>query len=200
MIEKKALTEKPVDPLIAKRWSGRAYNPQRPVSEEQLISLLEAARWSPSCYGDQPWRFIVCKRDTDPQPWGLALQCLSEGNRQWAGNSVLFILVFADTIFLRNGKANRWAEYDTGAAAMSVCLQACSLGLMAHQMGGFDADQIQSSFMVPERYSAMAVIAIGYQLDRSELPETLAERELAPRNRRPLGDMFYSGSWGRPIR
>ena len=199
MIEKKADTQVAINSLIASRWSGRAYDPQRELTQEQILTLLEAARWAPSCYGDEPWRFIICNRQTDKQAWENAFQCLSEGNRQWAQHAPVLILVLANTAFSHNDKENRWAAYDTGAASVCLCLQATELGLMVHQMGGFDADEAQRTFVVPARFAAMSMMAVGYQLARERIPEDMLERELAERKRRPFSELFFAGRWGETI-
>lgn len=196
MLEKKAITQAPIHDLIARRWSGRAYDPERTVEGETLLSLLEAARWAPSCYGNQPWRFLIWNRHRDGEDWRRAFECLSEGNRSWAGNAALLMLAAADGVFTHNGRPNRWGQYDTGAASENLCLQAAALGLMAHQMGGFDADGLRSAFAIPERVTPMAMIALGYALPEDRIPESLREREYAPRARRPLEELCFSRRWG----
>ncbi len=196
MIEKKATTSVNINDLIASRWSGRAYDPDRPVSKEEIIPLLEAARWAPSCYGDQPWRFIVFDRRNDKTGWDNAFSCLSEGNQVWAVNAPVLILSIADTLFSRNGKSNRWAQYDTGAAAVSLCLQATDQGLMVHQMGGFNADRARELFGIPDQYIPMAMMAVGYQLPLDRIKGETRERELSDRQRHPLAHNFFEGRWG----
>lgn len=197
-MRKPALTQVPIDKTLADRWSGRAYDASKPVSQEQIIALLEAARWAPSCYGDQPWRFIVWDKNTDAAAWQKAFDCLAPGNQAWVRNALLLFLVTADSLFNHNGKENRWGQYDTGAAAENLCLQAGSAGLMAHQMGGFDADKTREAFAIPGQYSLMAMIAVGYPADVGALSGEVLDRETAPRTRRPLGELFFSGTWGKP--
>lgn len=199
MFEKKAITQTEITDLLAKRWSGRAYDAQRRVRREDLIKLLEAARWAPSCFGDQPWRYLVWDRHRDEAQWRRAADCLSEGNRAWATAAPVLMAACADSRFLANDKPNRWGEYDTGAASMSLCVQATALDLMVHQMGGFDAEALRAQFAIPQRFTPMAMIAVGYQVSRDAVPEALEERELAARARRPLGSCFFEGAWERPI-
>ncbi len=199
MFEKRAQTQVQVEDIIARRWSGRAYDPGLKVERGKLAALLEAARWAPSCYGDQPWRYLIWDKHTDAQTWQQAFDCLVEGNQVWAKDAPILMLALADTIFLHNGKPNRWGQYDTGAATMSLCLQATALGLMVHQMGGFDSEHIQAEFNIPRRFSCMAMMAIGYQLPEADIPAEMAEREYAPRQRRPLGESFFAGEWQRPF-
>lgn len=197
-MQKPAQTQLPIDDTLANRWSGRAYDASKKVTQEQIIALLEAARWAPSCFGDQPWRFIVWDRNQDPLAWQKAFDCLVPGNQGWVVNAPVLLLATADSLFNHNGKENRWGQYDTGAAAENLCLQATSMGLMAHQMGGFDIDKTREAFAIPEQYSLMAMIAVGYQADVNTLSGDVMERETAPRTRRPLGELFFNGAWGNP--
>lgn len=194
-----AITQTAIHDIIAQRWSPRAYDASKPVSQTQLISLLEAARWAPSCFGDQPWRFVVCDKTTNPQAWQKAYECLVPGNQAWAQHAPVLILICASNLFTHNQKPNRWAPYDTGAAAENVCLQATALGLSAHQMGGFDATKAQAAFAVPEQFTMMAMMTVGYAAPADVLPDDLRERETAPRARRPMGELFFNGVWDKAI-
>ncbi|MEK9824900.1 MAG: nitroreductase family protein, partial [Methylotenera sp.] len=147
-MHKPAITQVAIDQTIANRWSGRAYDAAKTVTREQVLALLEAARWAPSCFGDQPWRFIVWNKSEDAAGWQQAFDCLVPGNQGWAKDAQVLVLVCADTLFAHNQKPNRFAQYDTGAAAENLCLQATALGLMAHQMGGYDADLAREKFNV----------------------------------------------------
>lgn len=198
-MKKPAVTQVAIHDIIANRWSPRAYDATRAVSQEQIVSLLEAARWAASCYGDQPWRFIVWDKNKDATAWQQAFNCIVPGNQEWAKDAPVLILVCADTLFNHNQKPNRWGGYDTGAAAASLCLQATSLGLMTHQMGGFDGEKTRSAFSIPEQFEMMAMMAVGYMSELDSLPDELKERALAPRNRRELGELFYDGVWNQPI-
>lgn len=198
-MKKPADTRIPIHELIAARWSGRAYDASRPIAREQVIALLEAARWAPSCYGDQPWRFVVWNAGVDADGWRQAFETLSPGNQGWAADAPLLVLVCADTLFTHNGQPNRHAQYDTGAAAENFCLQAEAMDMMAHQMGGFDADRMRVLAGVPERYVLMAMIAVGYPADPDRFSAAVRERETAPRNRRALGELFFDGGWGKSV-
>ena len=198
-MQKIATTQEPIHDIIAHRWSPRAYDTNKAVSQEQLVSLLEAARWAPSCFGDEPWRFIAWDKNKNATAWEGALDCIVPGNQAWAKDAPVFILVCADTLFSHNQKPNRWGAYDTGAAAVSLSLQATSLGLVTHQMGGFDGDKARAAFAIPEQFQMMAMIAVGYAADANSLSEELKEREQAPRKRRALGELFYDGVWNQPI-
>ena len=198
-MKKPAITQEPIAPVLADRWSGRAYDAAKPVSREQTIALLEAARWAPSCFGDQPWRFMVWDKHVDAASWQRAFDCLVPGNQAWVQNAPLLFLITADSLFNHNGKPNRWGQYDTGAAAENLCLQASAMGLMAHQMGGFDADKTRAAFAIPEQYALMAMMSVGYPADISTLSGEVLERETAARTRRPLGELFFDGTWGKPV-
>lgn len=198
-MQKPAITQQPIHELIANRWSGRAYDASKPVTKDQLVSLLEAARWAPSCFGDQPWRYVVCNKSENLQAWQAAYDCLVPGNQSWAVNAPLLLLICADTLFSHNDKPNKWAPYDTGAATENLCLQATALGLMAHQMGGFDADKARTTFNVPERYQILAMVTVGYQADVESLTGETKEREIAARSRKPLNELFFNGQWDQAI-
>jgi len=194
-MQKPAITQQAIHELLANRWSGRAYDADQSVSKEQVVSLLEAARWAPSCFGDQPWRYVVCNKADNLQAWQAAFDCLVPGNQGWAVNAPVLLLICADTLFGHNDKPNKWAAYDTGAATENLCLQATALGLMAHQMGGFDADKARATFNVPERFQILAMVTVGYQASVDGLSGEVKERELAARSRKPLEELFFNGVW-----
>jgi nitroreductase len=198
-LNKPAITQAPIIDVIASRWSGRAYDTNKAVSSEQIISMLEAARWAPSCFGDEPWRFIVMDKNNNAAAWEKAFDCLVPGNQAWAKDAPVLMLICANTLFNHNQKLNRWGAYDTGAAAVSLCLQATSMGLMTHQMGGFDGEKARDMFSIPEQYQMMSMLSVGYAADVDSLSEELKERELAPRKRRVLSELFYDGVWNKPI-
>lgn len=195
-MNKPAKTSEPIHPLLADRWSPCAFAADRPVAPAQRTALLEAARWTPSCYGVQPWYFVVCDKSTHPQHWQRALACLADPNQAWAKNAPLLLLVCGDTLFAHNGQDNRHHAYDSGAAAMSLVLEAENQGLRAHQMGGFDADKARETFQVPAQCVCLSMIAVGYQAAADTLPEPLQARDEAARSRKPLEENFFFGNWG----
>ncbi len=199
MLEKPAVTQVAIADLIARRWSPRAIDLDRPVSREHLLALLEAARWAPSCFGDQPWRYLVWDRFRDPAGWRQAFECLAEGNQAWVNNAPVLLLSMAAPNFGHNDKPNRWAQHDTGAASENLCLQAAALGLVAHQMGGFDAERAKSRFSIPADHVCLAMIAVGHPGPVEALPDALRERELAPRERNPLDRFVFEGGWGQEL-
>ena len=199
MSNKTAATSEPIHDLIAMRWSPRAIDQQKPVERKKLISVLEAARWAPSCFGDEPWRYLVWDRFEDQKSWQQAFDCLAEGNQAWVRNAPILMTSLANSEFTRNGKPNRWGQYDTGAASENLCLQATALGLVAHQMGGFNAEKVKQVFSVPEQFTPMSMIAIGYPGNSEELPEKYRESELGIRKRRALEESFFFGEWNKSL-
>ena len=184
-----------VSPLILARRSGRAYDPDIEVTTTQVSSLCEAAHWAPSCYGDEPWRFIVWNKHQDKPAWQKAFDCLAAGNQPWAKNAPLLVLVASSPKFKHNGHPNRWQAYDAGAAALNLCLQATHLGLVSHQMGGFDELTLKQSFQIPEEIECWAIIAVGAPASISTLTPDLQEREQQPRSRKPIIRNFYFNGW-----
>ncbi|MEE9218289.1 MAG: nitroreductase family protein [Acidobacteriota bacterium] len=188
-IKNPRVAEAAVDPMFLERWSPRAFS-SKPIPEETLRSLFEAARWAPSCYGEQPWLFLYAAKKEDLD---LFRGLLVEGNRVWADRAPVLAFVFARRAFSRNDKPNRWAAFDAGAAWMSLALQARKVGLYTHGMGGFHEDKVYLTLNVPkEKYQAMAGIAIGYAGEPAELPSELREIE-KPNSRKPLPQMAIEG-------
>lgn len=198
MNNKKANTQVAIDNLISQRWSPRAFDAERMVEDEKIMAILEAARWAPSCFNDQPWRYVVCNKNINEAAWNNALSCLVEKNQLWAKNAPVLMLACAHGQFAHNGNDNRWSQYDTGAASENICLQATSSGLYVHQMGGFDADRTHEVFKLSENITPMAMIAIGYLGELSSLDEDFVEGEKAERDRNAIGESFFNGEWGTP--
>jgi len=195
---KEAKTRCPVHELIARRWSPRSFA-DRPVEREKICSLLEAARWAPSSYNEQPWRFLVATRE-DPDAFEKLSSCLMEGNRAWASRAPVLLLTVAKTYFGDDPKReNRHAFHDVGLATAQLVLQATALGLHAHQMGGFDRERARELFAIPEGYEPLVVLAVGYRGDPGSLPPDLRERERAPRTRKELEEIAYQGRFGKSL-
>jgi len=192
-VHKPAPTDHPIVELVADRWSPRAIDAQRPVEKEKLARLFEAARWAPSCFNEQPWRYLVLD-GSDPEARRKAEDCLAEGNA-WAKQAPVLLIGVAREAFTHNGKPNRHAAHDLGAASLAVALQASALGLVAHQMGGFDPARARSSCAIPEGYEPFTMIAIGYPGDVENLPAAAQKSETGPRSRRPQRDFVFFGRW-----
>ncbi|SAK67825.1 nitroreductase family protein [Caballeronia ptereochthonis] len=198
MTHRPAQTDIDIHPLIAARWSPRAYA-ERPVAHEQVLALLEAARWAPSAFNAQPWRFVVFEKGQDPDAFARAFATLIPFNQTWNAPAQVLIVVLADTLTSK-GTVNPSASYDAGAAAMALLLQAQAQGLAAHPMSGFDASAFRQAFVIPERYAALSVISVAHHGDAQALPAALAEREAAPRARLPLDEIARFGGWQAPVR
>ena len=190
---KPAVTRYPVHPFIRDRWSPRAFA-DRSVDRETLGSLLEAARWSASRNNEQPWRFIVARKEDGPA-FQRILACLVPSNQVWAQHASVLMISLARTTFERDGQPNRHALHDVGLATAQLILQAMSLGLMTHPMAGIEVERIRAEYALPENVEPVAGIAIGWLGDPDSLPEKLRARELAPRERKGL-DEIVLGGWG----
>ncbi len=193
-MEKPATSQYEIQELIEQRWSPRAFA-ARAVEPLKLRQLLEAARWAASCFNEQPWSFIVGVKD-DGVEFERLLDCLVEANRRWAAHAPVLMLSVARLNFERNGKPNRHAFHDVGQAVASLTVQATALGLVVHQMAGFDIAKAREQFQIPEGYEPVAAIALGYQGDPQTLHEDLREKELATRTRRPQESFVFTGRWG----
>jgi nitroreductase len=195
-MDKPATTDVPIHDLLARRWSPRAFD-ERPVEPDKLRSLFEAARWAPSSDNEQPWRFLVATKESTAD-WDRLFNCLLEGNRKWAHRAPVLILSVASLNFEDSGKPNRHAFHDTGLAAENLVLQATAVGLVAHQMAGFDVAKARTDLKIPPGYEPVAMIAVGHPGDASLLPDYLKQRESAPRERNAIPTFVYSGAWGHP--
>ena len=187
----------PLHHLLSARKSPRAFT-EKPVEPEKLRSILEAARWAPSANNMQPWRFIVAAKDR-PEDHESMVNLLFEGNRVWAAKAPVLILSVAHVTDKASGKANKFALHDVGLATENLALQATSLGLAAHMMGGFQSDRARAAFNIPAEFEPVAIIAVGYEGGRESLPQPLLERELAPRVRKPLSEFVFRNAWEAPF-
>jgi len=181
---------------IRDRWSPRAFL-DKSVYLPTLRALLEAARWAASSSNEQPWHFIVARKE-DAEEYARLLSVLVEKNQQWAKSAPVLLLSVAKKT-RHNGKPNRHYLHDTGAASATLCIQAAAMGLQAHSMGGFDMDKAQSLFGIPAEYEPGAAIAVGYPGPAESLSEDFRKSELAPRSRRPLSETAFTTHWGAPV-
>ncbi|HTR08924.1 MAG TPA: nitroreductase family protein [Paraburkholderia sp.] len=196
--QKPAPTAVPIHELIAGRWSPRAYSSE-PVSREALHTVIEAARWAPSGYNLQPWRFLVFDRTADEAAFKRAFATLVPFNQQWNAPAPVLIAVMAHTLNAK-GEVNRTAQYDAGAAALSLVLQAHALGLAAHQMSGFDVHAFRTEFALPNEVEPLSIISIGHYGDAEKLEPVLREREKAQRTRSAVGEVVYENTWKHPFK
>jgi nitroreductase len=182
-------------PIFLERWSPRAFD-NRDVSPADLAKVFEAARWAASSSNAQPWRFLVGTRESETHK--KIHEALVDFNKEWAGHAPVLILGTALAVSPNSGKPNAYALFDLGAASSYLTLQAASQGLVAHQMAGFSHETARSLLGIPENYALGSVIALGYQGEPAVLPNPkLLERELAPRERKPLNEIVFS-SWDVP--
>ncbi len=193
-MEKLARNDYPINDLLRRRWSPRAFA-DRLIEPEKVRSLLEAARWAPSSFNEQPWAFVLATKD-QPAEYAKVLGCLVEFNQSWAKSAPLLMLTFAHMTFDLNQKPNRHGYHDVGLAMGNLVAQATADGLMVHQMAGIQLDKIRTDFAVPEGWDPVAGVAIGYLGDPATLPEELRKRELAEPTRKPLATFVFTGAWG----
>jgi nitroreductase len=179
----------PINPLILNRWSPRSMTGEE-LDDEDIMSLFEAARWAPSSYNNQPWRFIYAKRNTEH--WQRLFNLLAEGNKTWAKNSALLVVVISRKNFEYNEKPARTYQFDAGSAWENLALEASSRDLVAHGMQGFDYEKARVDLEIPTDFEVMAMIAIGKKGSKEILPPELQEKE-KPTDRKPLKDIIMEG-------
>jgi len=194
-MQKPAPAQHHIHDLLRQRWSPRAFS-EKPVNPDILRSLFEAARWAPSSNNEQPWAFLVATKD-DPQNFAKMLSTLVEFNQTWAKHVPVLAIAVSELAFARTGKPNRNAFYDTGAAVADLSLEATSRGLFVHQMAGFDPHKAIELFEIPSGWEPIAAFVIGYPGDPESLPDTLRQREIAPRERKPIGSFVMTDTWGK---
>ena len=188
-----------INPLIKKRWSGRAFDGNKLLTSEQILSLCEAARWAPSSMNECPWNYIICDKNSNKSAFDTAWSCLDEWNQRWVKNTSVLFICIASLRFKKNNKENKWAFYDCGAASENICLQAVELGLMAHQIGGFSTDKIIEKFDIPDDKSPISIIAVGYSGNPGDLDEDHFKLEQKTRSRKSLSSNFFNGSFKNPF-
>lgn len=177
--------------VILQRWSPRAFA-EKDISSADLKTLFEAARWAPSSNNEQPWRFLIGRRGD--ATYQKISNSLVDFNKSWAKSAPVLLMSVAKKTFTPNSKPNRHALHDTGAATAYLSLQATALGFHAHHMAGFDPETARASFAIPSDYEPCAVTAIGYLGNPGTLPDSLRQREEAPRERNSV-EKFVFSSW-----
>jgi len=182
-------TDAPIQSQFTERWSPRAFA-AKPVSNEQLASLFEAARWAPSSSNEQPWMFLYANTE---ETLAYFRPLLVDANRRWADKAPVLMFVFARKAFAKNQKPNATANFDTGSAWMSLALQAHSMGLITHGMAGIHHERIYQELNVPKSdYEVLCAVALGYPGDATQLPEDLQAREI-PSTRKPVSEFAICG-------
>lgn len=182
-----------IDPKFLDRWSPRAFD-EKPITEEELMTVLEAGRWAPSAFNAQPWRFLYAQRDTPEFKTFLGI--LIEYNQQWAHRAAALVFLVSNTLMApgKDGtqKPHRTHSFDTGAAWACMALEARRLGLYAHGMSGFDPERAPKELGVPDSWHVDAVFALGRTTDASVLSESFRAKE-HPSDRRPLAETAFRG-------
>lgn len=181
-------TAVPIHELLADRWSPRGFDAEAALPDDDLRTIFEAVRWTPSAHNLQPWKFIVARRGTPS--FELIIQGLIGFNQGWAPQASAAVILLAERE--RDGKPLRWSEYDLGQAAAHLTFQAGALGYRVHQMGGIRADALRASFEVPEVLEIVTGLVIGRYADGEGVPEGIREMDAAPRERKPYEALFLS--------
>lgn len=180
-----------INPLFLDRWSPRSMTGEE-LDDNTIMSMFEAARWAPSSYNNQPWRFIYAKRNS--HHWDKFLNLLAEPNKAWAKNAAVLVVVVSRKNFEHNEKFSITHQFDAGSAWENLALEATSRGLVAHGMQGFDYQKARIDLGVPDLFDVMAMIAIGKRGPKENLPTALQDKEF-PSDRKPLNEMVMEGSF-----
>lgn len=183
------ISDHPIEPLFLKRWSPRAFDASH-MPETDLLSMLEAARWAPSAYNIQPWRFLYSFRDD--AHWQTYLSLLDSFNNTWAKSASALIVVVSDSKLPQSEKKSHYHRFDAGAAWAQLALQATTQGYYAHAMAGIEFNQTKIKLSIPQQYNVEIIIAIGRTTHSSQLSEALQEREV-PSQRLPLTEIAFAG-------
>ena len=192
-MDKSASTKMNLNALLKKRWSPRAFSEKIPTNED-IGTILDAARWSASCNNEQPWRFLVGIKNKN-EFYQNIIDVLVEGNQVWTKSASVLILLYAKKTFSRNDKPNNWAEYDTGQAAAHMSIQAMDLDIYVHQMAGFDPVAASKLIASEEDLVPMAAMALGYLGNPEQLPDGLKKAEQSERKRKNLDEIVLNGSF-----
>ena len=190
-IQTKRTSEYPINPLILNRWSPRSMTGEE-LDDDDIMSLFEAARWAPSSFNNQPWRFIYAKRNTEH--WHRLFNLLVDANKTWAENAALLTVVISRKNFEFNEKPARTHQFDAGSAWENLALEASSRGIVAHGMQGFDYEKAKAELGIPADFEVMAMIAIGKRGPKENLPTELQDKE-KPNDRKALKDIIMEGTY-----
>ena len=194
---KKANTDHSIHELITNRWSPYKFA-NRLVPKEDLLSLFEAARWAPSSYNEQPWRFIMATKDQSRE-FEKLLSCLVPANQEWAKNASVLVLGITHLTFDRNGKINKAAIHDLGAAVSHLSFEATSRGISVHQMIGIEPQTARETYSIPKDYEVLTAFAIGYSDLSETADDALTERDQTPRARKKVSEFVFYKKWESPI-
>ncbi len=192
-MKKTANTNFPINELIKNRWSPRAFSFHK-IPQDVILTLFEAAIWSPSSRNEQPWRFIYGVKDEGPN-YKKIYDCLVHWNQQWAKSAPLLVMAVTKRNSEYHNEENAFAFYDLGQAVANLTIQATDMDLFCHQMGGFDKEKAKDTFNIPANYSAVTVIAIGYYGDSEKLPDDMKELEIKARSRFNIDRIAFNGDF-----
>jgi hypothetical protein len=193
---KKAELDNPILSELARRWSPYCFE-SRMVSDADLRSLFEAARWAASSYNEQPWNYIIATKANEHE-FAKLLSCLDETNQAWAKNAPVLVLCVVSLRFAKNAKENRAAVHDLGLADGNLVMEATDRGLSVHQMIGIFPEMARDLYRIPAHCEAWTAMAIGYKADVSTVKDELRVRDLTPRTRKSLNQFVFEGQWGTP--
>lgn len=179
-----------ISPLFYTRWSPRAMS-GKSMSKKELLPLFEAARWAPSSFNNQPWRFVVATSKKDKK---IFLDFLVDFNRQWCKNAAALVVIISSNVFEYNGKPSKTHSFDTGSAWMSLALEGANRGLVVHGMEGFDYDKVRKILKIPQKYTIEAMCAIGKLAPKKVLSKEMAKQEV-PSKRKSLNKIVSFGKF-----
>ncbi len=191
MLESKRQSDHPIHPMILNRWSPRAMTGES-LKEEELMPLFEAARWAPSAYNIQPWKFLYAKRDT--QNWDKFFDLLVDFNKGWCKQAAVLGVIVSQKILEKTKKPSASYALDAGAAWENLALEGTFRNLVVHGMAGFDYVKAKEVLHVPDDYEVLAMFAIGKRAPKESLSEELQKREV-PSTRKRVEEFAFEGSF-----
>jgi nitroreductase len=190
-VKKIRVTDFPVHPLILNRWSPRSMTGEH-INDRDFFTMLDAAKWAPSSYNNQPWRFIYAKKDTEE--FNKFLSFMIEFNQNWASKAAFLIVIISKNTFDKNQKPSITHSFDTGAAWENMALQGISMGYVVHGMQGFDYEKVKKELKIPDDYTVEAMAAIGVRGSIDLLSDDLKERE-KPSLRKNFSELVMVGKF-----
>lgn len=180
-----------IESFIKERWSPRAMSGEA-LSDEELMTLFEAARHAPSSFNSQPWRFIYAKKNSPY--WENFFNLLVDFNKQWACNASALVMIISRKNFEHNEKYSPTHSFDTGAAWENLALQGCAMDLVVHGIAGFNYEKAKMLLNIPDSYQIEAMCAIGKKGKIEQLPEDIQKQEHR-REKKPLKDLVSEGKF-----
>ena len=190
---KLANTEYPIHELLQKRWSPRAFS-EKLIDTQMLNQLFEAARWAPSSYNEQPWRFIVARKE-DQEAYKQLASVMNEFNQSWATDAPVLVLAITKTNFDLDGRDNPHAGHDLGQAIAHLTFEATKNNLYVHQMAGILPEKARELYNISDDYKPMTMFAIGYKGQPESLNDKMQKQETSPRIRKELDEIIFDGEW-----